>query len=133
MQDAKSGYTGETRFPLILQSFAFKRGLPLDSDFVFDARCLPNPHYDPILRPYTGCDQPVADFLRAQPQGLALLDDIRVYLDKWLTAYVADNRSYFTVALGCTGGRHRSVYFAEELARHFRASQQVLVRHRELP
>ena len=120
-------------FTLVFQSFGFKHGIPLDADLVFDVRCLPNPHYDPILRPYPGCDQPVAEFLRAQPQLLAMLDDIRVYLDKWLTAYVADNRSYFTVALGCTGGRHRSVYFAEELARHFRASQQVLVRHRELP
>jgi UPF0042 nucleotide-binding protein len=86
-----------------------------------------------VLRPLTGRDRPVVDFLRSQPQALAMLEDIRAYVSKWLPAYIADNRSYFTVALGCTGGQHRSVWFTEALAEHFRASQQVLVRHRELP
>jgi len=120
-------------FTLVFQSFGFKHGVPLDVDLVFDVRCLPNPHYDPELRPLTGRDGPVIDFLRGQPQAVAMLDDIRAYVAKWLPAYIADNRSYFTVALGCTGGQHRSVWFAETLAEHFRAGQQVLVRHRELP
>jgi UPF0042 nucleotide-binding protein len=119
-------------FTLVFQSFGFKHGIPLDADLVFDVRCLPNPHYDPFLRPHTGKDAPVIDFLRAQPQVLEMLEDIRDYVAKWLPAYIADNRNYFTVALGCTGGQHRSVYFAETLAAHFRAGTQVLVRHREL-
>jgi UPF0042 nucleotide-binding protein len=119
-------------FTLVFQSFGFKHGIPLDADLVFDVRCLPNPHYDPFLRPHTGKDAPVIEFLRAQPQVLEMLEDIRDYVAKWLPAYIADNRNYFTVALGCTGGQHRSVYFAETLAAHFRAGTQVLVRHREL-
>jgi len=121
-----------TAFTLLFQSFGFKHGVPLDVDLVFDVRCLPNPHYDPVLRTLTGRDAPVVDFLRNQPLAVAMLEDIRAYVAKWLPAYIADNRSYFTVALGCTGGQHRSVWFAETLAEHFRASQQVLVRHREL-
>lgn len=120
-------------FTLVFQSFGFKHGIPLDADLVFDVRCLPNPHYDPELRPLTGKDVPVIDFLRGHAPVLSMLDDIRVYLEKWLPAYIADNRSYFTVALGCTGGQHRSVFFAETLAEHFRPSLQVLIRHRELP
>ncbi|MDD3528781.1 MAG: RNase adapter RapZ [Gallionellaceae bacterium] len=120
-------------FTLVFQSFGFKHGIPLDADLVFDVRCLPNPHYDPELRPLTGCDAPVIAFLRGQPAVLAMQEDIRAYLARWLPAYIADNRSYFTVALGCTGGQHRSVWFAESLAAHFRADHQVLVRHRELP
>ena len=120
-------------FTLVFQSFGFKHGIPLDVDLVFDVRCLPNPHYDPELRPLTGRDGPVVEYLRGQPQAMAMLEDIRAYVAKWLPAYIDDNRSYFTVALGCTGGQHRSVWFAETLAERFRASQQVLVRHRELP
>lgn len=120
-------------FTLVFQSFGFKHGIPLDADLVFDVRCLPNPHYDPKLRPYTGRDAPVADFLRSSEMVLSMLGDIRTYLDKWLPAYIADNRSYFTVAVGCTGGQHRSVFFAETLAEHFRPGLQVLIRHRELP
>lgn len=120
-------------FTLVFQSFGFKHGIPLDADLVFDVRCLPNPHYDPELRPLTGCDASVIAFLRGQPAVLAMQEDIRAYLARWLPAYIADNRSYFTVALGCTGGQHRSVWFAESLAAHFRADHQVLVRHRELP
>jgi UPF0042 nucleotide-binding protein len=119
-------------FTLVFQSFGFKHGIPLDADLVFDVRCLPNPHYDPQLRPLTGKDAPVIDFLCAHPQVLEMLADIRQYVAKWLPAYIADNRNYFTVALGCTGGQHRSVWFAETLAGHFRADTQVLVRHREL-
>ena len=122
---------GRSTFTLVFQSFGFKQGVPLDADLVFDMRCLPNPHYDPALRPLTGKDAAVADFLESQPTVLAMLDDIRAYLDKWLPCYRQDNRSYFTVAFGCTGGQHRSVYFAETLAARFRGEVQVLVRHRE--
>ncbi len=119
-------------FTLVFESFGFKHGVPLDADLVFDVRCLPNPHYDLALRPLTGRDAPVIEFLRAQPPVLDMLADIRAWLEKWLPTYIEDNRSYFTVALGCTGGQHRSVYFAETLATYFQGSQQVLVRHREL-
>lgn len=119
-------------FTLVFESFGFKHGIPTDADLVFDVRCLPNPHYDPALRPLTGRDGPVIAFLEAAPQVAEMLADIRAYIDKWLPAYIRDNRNYFTVGLGCTGGQHRSVYFAETLAAHFRKSQQVLVRHRQL-
>ena len=117
---------------LLFQSFAFKNGVPLDADLVFDVRCLPNPHYDPLLRPMTGLDSPVAEFLRADPTVQKMLADIWHYLDEWLPCYVRDNRSYLTVSIGCTGGRHRSVYLAEALAQRFRSQVPVLVRHREL-
>lgn len=119
-------------FTLVFESFGFKHGIPLDADLVFDVRCLPNPHYDPALRPLTGRDAPVIAFLEAAPQVREMLEDIRAYVAKWLPAYIRDNRNYFTVGLGCTGGQHRSVYFAETLAAHFRQSRQVLVRHRQL-
>jgi UPF0042 nucleotide-binding protein len=119
-------------FTLVFESFGFKHGIPMDTDLVFDVRCLPNPHYDPDLRPLTGRDAPVIAFLQAEPQVGEMLEDIRAYVAKWLPAYIRDNRNYFTVGLGCTGGQHRSVYFAETLATLFRESQQVLVRHREL-
>ncbi len=121
-----------TRFTLVFESFGFKHGIPLDVDLVFDVRCLPNPHYDPYLRPLTGRDAAVIAFLQTEPRVQEMLEDIRSYVAKWLPAYIRDNRSYFTVALGCTGGRHRSVYFAETLADLFHDSQQVLIRHREL-
>ncbi len=123
---------GETGLTLLFQSFGFKHGIPLDADMVFDVRCLPNPHYDPVLRPLTGRDAPVIAFLQADANAQSMLDDIRNYVDKWLPCFVRDNRSYLTVAIGCTGGRHRSVYFVERLAAHFRGSRRVLVRHREL-
>ena len=119
-------------FTLVFESFGFKHGIPLDADLVFDVRCLPNPHYDPALRALTGRDAPVIVFLEADPQVREMLEDIRAYVAKWLPAYIRDNRNYFTVGLGCTGGQHRSVYFAETLAAHFRPGQQVLVRHRQL-
>jgi UPF0042 nucleotide-binding protein len=118
---------------LLFESFGFKHGIPLDADFVFDARLLPNPHYDPVLRPLTGRDTPVASFLEAQPDAMEMLADIRDFVEKWLPGFVRDNRSYLTVAIGCTGGQHRSVYLVEQLAQHFRThGQRVLVRHREL-
>ena len=120
------------RLTLLFQSFGFKNGIPLDADFVFDVRCLPNPHYDPVLRPLTGRDAAVAEFLENIPEVKKMSDDIRNFIEVWLPSFVADNRSYLTVALGCTGGQHRSVYLVEKLARHFKTKQQVLLRHREL-
>jgi len=122
----------ESGLTLLFQSFGFKHGIPLDADMVFDVRCLPNPHYDPVLRPLTGRDGPVIAFLQADTGVQSMLDDIRNYVEKWLPCFVRDNRSYLTVAIGCTGGRHRSVYLAEALATYFRGSRNVLVRHREL-
>ncbi|MFC0168013.1 RNase adapter RapZ [Pseudoduganella danionis] len=121
------------RAPLILffESFAFKLGVPLDADFVFDVRALPNPYYDLTLRPLNGRDQPVIDFLNAQPSALELFKDIRDFIEKWLPSFKTDNRSYLTVAVGCTGGQHRSVYMAEQLAAYFQTSEKVVLRHRE--
>lgn len=121
-----------TPLTLLFESFAFKFGVPLDADLVFDVRVLPNPHYDLDLRPLTGKDAPVIDFLKAQPDAIALLSDIRGFIEKWLPAFKNDNRSYLTVAIGCTGGQHRSVYFVEQLAQHFQTSARVVLRHREL-
>lgn len=118
---------------LLFESFGFKHGIPLDADFVFDVRCLPNPHYDPVLRPLTGRDAAVAAFLEADEAAMAMLGDIRDYVERWLPCFVRDNRSYLTVAIGCTGGRHRSVYFAEALARYFGGDRPVMLRHREIP
>lgn len=117
---------------LLFESFGFKHGIPLDADFVFDVRCLPNPHYDPQLRPLTGCDEPVAAFLRATPDAMRMLEDISRFISDWLPAFERDNRSYLTVAIGCTGGRHRSVFFVETLSARFRDRNRTLARHREL-
>ncbi len=117
---------------LLFQSFGFKHGIPLDADLVFDVRCLPNPHYDPLLRLLTGQDQAVIEFLQNTPDAQKMFNDISKFVADWLPNFIADNRSYLTVAIGCTGGQHRSVYLAEKLARHFESQQQVLVRHREL-
>ena len=118
---------------LLFTSFGFKNGIPLDADFVFDVRSLPNPHYDPRLKPLTGKDQAVITFLENAPAANEMLSDIQVYLTKWLPSFELDNRSYLTVAIGCTGGQHRSVYFVEQLSKHFKLHQQkVIVRHREL-
>ena len=121
----------QAKLTLIFQSFGFKHGLPLDADFVFDARCLPNPFYNPELRPLTGKDQPVADFLMRQASVGSYLTHLLGFLERWLPEFERDQRSYITVAIGCTGGQHRSVYLAEELRRHFARNRQVLVRHRE--
>jgi len=122
------------RAPLTLhfESFGFKFGAPLDADIVFDVRVLPNPHYDQKLRPLTGKDEPVREYLQAQPEVADMLSDITAFIEKWLPAFKRDNRSYLTVALGCTGGQHRSVYMVEQLAKRFGQTESVLVRHREL-
>jgi UPF0042 nucleotide-binding protein len=124
--------TESTPLTLLFESFAFKFGVPLDADLVFDVRVLPNPYYDIALRPMTGLDTPVCTFLQSQPQATDLIADIRAFIEKWLPSFKGDNRSYLTVAIGCTGGQHRSVYVAEQLAAHFLASERVVVRHREL-
>lgn len=121
-----------SRITLLFESFGFKHGIPLDADLVFDVRCLPNPHYVSELRPLTGRDQPVQNFIEASPNAMALLADIRGFVENWLPCFIRDHRAYLTVAIGCTGGQHRSVYFAETLAAAFREREQVLVRHREL-
>lgn len=126
------GTTGGS-MSLLVQSFGFKRGVPADADLVFDVRMLPNPHWVKELRMQSGLDQPVRDFLEAQPQTRELYDSIRDFLDRWLPAYAESNRSYMTVAVGCTGGQHRSVYLADRLYQHYRQQfPQVHLRHREL-
>jgi len=120
------------KLTLVFESFGYKHGVPLDADFVFDVRCLPNPYYDPLLRPLTGQDQAIIDYFRKEPAVAEMQSDILGFLHKWLPYYRQENRSYLTVALGCTGGQHRSVYLVENLARAF-AGEQVLLRHRELP
>jgi UPF0042 nucleotide-binding protein len=117
---------------LLFQSFGYKHGIPLDADLVFDVRCLPNPFYDPRLRNLNGRDAAVVEFLESDERCRCMLADIRGFIERWLPCFVADNRSYLTVAIGCTGGEHRSVYFAERLASFFRAARRVLIRHREL-
>ncbi|MBC7488743.1 MAG: RNase adapter RapZ, partial [Glaciimonas sp.] len=109
---------------LLFESFAFKHGVPLDADLVFDVRLLPNPHYDPILRPLNGRDQPVIDFLDELPMVAELLNDITSFITKWLPSFKRDNRSYLTIGIGCTGGQHRSVYMAEHLAKHFENTER---------
>ena len=118
---------------LMFQSFAFRRGLPLDADFVFDARCLPNPHWRPELRPLSGRDDAVREFLDRETLVTEYFHDTARWLDTWLPRFEADDRNYVTIAVGCTGGRHRSVYLVEKLAAHFRGGRDgVLTFHREL-
>ena len=124
--------TARTPLTLLFESFAFKFGVPLDADIVFDVRVIPNPFYDTALRPLTGRDQPVIDYLDTQPEAEALFADIRDFVAKWLPSFEKDNRSYLTVAIGCTGGQHRSVYIAERLAAFFKPAERVILRHREL-
>ncbi len=124
---------GGGAFTLVFESFGFKHGLPLDADLVYDVRCLATPHYRNELRPLTGRDAQVADFLAADPQVNEMWVDIHRFLERWVPVYVADNRAYLTVALGCTGGQHRSVWFAETLAADFGRQYSVLLRHRNLP
>ncbi len=121
-----------SRLSLLFESFGFKHGVPLDADLVFDARCLPNPHYEPALAPLTGRDAPVAAFLETSPEVERMFHDIYHFVSSWLPDYVRDNRNYLTVAIGCTGGRHRSVYLVERLSALFRQRYQVITRHREL-
>ena len=123
--------TGE-QLTLVFESFAFKRGIPGDADYVFDVRMLPNPHYEPELRQLTGRDLPVADFLKEQKDVALMLEHIQKFLNQWLGALARDHRSYVTVAIGCTGGQHRSVYLVEKLAELFGDKWMTLIRHREL-
>jgi UPF0042 nucleotide-binding protein len=116
---------------LIFESFAFKRGIPMNADFMFDVRMLPNPHYEPELKPLTGRDAPVVTFLAAQPEVVQMQEQIKVFLRYWLPHMLRDHRSYVTVAIGCTGGQHRSVYLTEQLAQVFAAEWSTRVRHRE--
>lgn len=118
---------------ILFESFGFKHGIPVEADFVFDVRCLPNPHWEPQLRALTGQDRKVAEFLEEHAEVNRMFDEIKGFLESWLPHFVADNRSYLTIAIGCTGGQHRSVYFVERLSEYFRNTQQrVLTRHREL-
>jgi RNase adapter protein RapZ len=123
---------GAGTLTLVFESFSYKDGIPLDADWVLDARMIANPHYDPQLRPHTGRDAPVIDFLKRDASAQRWLADVRQLLEHWLPEIVRENRSYVCVAIGCTGGRHRSVYLAEELAEAFRRDWRVLVRHRRL-
>jgi UPF0042 nucleotide-binding protein len=122
----------QSALTLVFESFAFKRGVPLDADYVFDVRMLPNPHYVPTLRPLTGRDEPVIEWLRGHDDVARMYDDIEQFLSHWLDALARDHRSYVTVAIGCTGGQHRSVFLVEQLARSFGARWGALKRHREL-
>ena len=121
-----------SRLKLVFESFAFKHGVPLDADMVFDVRVLPNPFYIRELRPLTGRDRPVADYLRQQPEVAEMLSQIETFLRRWLPSFEDDQRSYLTVAIGCTGGQHRSVYFVETLVERFAGTVSTLRRHREL-
>lgn len=118
---------------LQFQSFGFKNGVPVDADIVFDSRCLPNPYWVEALRSFSGLDKPVVDFLAQQEDVADMFSDICIYLEKWLPRFQANNRSYITVAVGCTGGQHRSVYLCEKLGKHFQTKgYNAQVRHKEL-
>ena len=122
-----------SKLTLLFQSFGYKHGVPLDADLVFDVRCLPNPHYESALATLDGRDLAVIAYLESQPEVERMYRDIYHFVASWLPDYARDNRNYLTVAIGCTGGQHRSVYLAERLARAFSGRYQVLTRHRELP
>jgi UPF0042 nucleotide-binding protein len=123
----------EQSLSLLFRSFGFKFGVPVDADMVFDIRCLPNPHWVPELQPLTGLDPEVKAYLSEQPDVADMFDDLCGYLDRWIPKFEDDNRTYMTIAIGCTGGQHRSVYLAERLGAHFAANlDNVLVRHRQL-
>lgn len=123
----------ETSMAILFESFGYKHGLPINADLVFDARCLPNPHWKTALRPLTGRDQEVIEFLEQEPEVAAMFADIELYLTHWLPRYKANNRSYMTIAIGCTGGQHRSVYLSEKLHAHFvEKFDNVQVRHRDI-
>jgi UPF0042 nucleotide-binding protein len=125
--------TTDHALSILFQSFGYKHGIPVDADFVFDTRCLPNPHWQPELRRLTGRDRAVADFLHREPAVDAMHTSLCAFLEQWIPAFAADNRSYLTIAIGCTGGQHRSVYLVERLAQHFREHYPSLAtRHREL-
>ena len=123
----------DSSISLVFRSFGFKHGVPVDTDFVFDLRCLPNPHWEPKLRPLTGLNQEVEKYLGDQPMVIEMFDELSGLLKRWIPRFEANERIYMTIGIGCTGGQHRSVYMAEKLARHFKEQfENVLVRHREL-
>lgn len=123
----------ERELTIVFESFGFKHGLPIDADYVFDVRFLPNPHWDPKLRPMTGLDKPVASFLGRHTEVHNFIYQTRSYLEQWIPMLETNNRSYLTIAIGCTGGKHRSVYVAEQLAEYFRSrGKNVQSRHRTL-
>ncbi len=119
---------------ILFESFGFKKGTPADADFIFDVRCLPNPYWEPQLRSLTGLDEAVIGFLNRQPEVLRMIEDLRHFLLQWLPYFESGDRSYLTIAIGCTGGQHRSVFIAEALASYFRQNRSnIMIRHRELP
>ena len=123
----------DSSISLVFRSFGFKHGVPVDTDFVFDLRCLPNPHWEPKLRPLTGLNQEVENYLGDQPMVIEMFDELSGLLKRWIPRFEANERIYMTIGIGCTGGQHRSVYMAEKLARYFKEQfGNVLVRHREL-
>ena len=124
--------TAGPKLTLVFESFGFKRGVPIDADYVFDVRMLPNPHYETTLRPLSGKDEPVQHFLEKFPDVKLMLNQIEAFIEQWLPALEKDHRSYITVAIGCTGGQHRSVYMVEKLSQHFSDKWLTLKRHREL-
>jgi RNase adapter protein RapZ len=136
LRDLVKDQIGEREFrhiSLQFQSFGFKNGVPLDADFVFDARGLPNPYWIPELRGLTGKDQAVSDFLKGQDLVSEFFQDITDFLERWIPRFEAEGRSYLTIAIGCTGGQHRSVYLVDALSKHFKSpTLNVIVRHREL-
>lgn len=118
---------------IVIQSFGFKYGLPIDSDFVFDVRCLPNPHYDKDIKDFNGLEEPIINFLAKQSKVQTMIDDIFNMLSNWIGEFSLDNRNYLTISIGCTGGKHRSVYIAEELAKKVQIMQyKVITRHRQI-
>lgn len=134
MLQVEQQYQHSASHSLVLSfiSFGFKHGIPLDADFVFDVRSLPNPHYDPVLRPFNGKQAPIQQFMQNESMVLEMQRDIQHYIEKWLPSFYQDHRSYVTVAIGCTGGQHRSVYLVEQLGHHFQPQHAVMLRHREL-
>jgi len=125
--------TTNNNLSLLVQSFGFKKGVPADSDFVYDVRCLPNPYWDPLLRESTGRDQDVADYLLQFDEVKQMFEQIRHFLETWIPCFQRDKRAYLTVSIGCTGGQHRSVFLSEKLYQHFRGQvKHVALRHREL-
>jgi UPF0042 nucleotide-binding protein len=128
------GISQHSGLSLLIESFAFRHGVPEDADFVFDARCLPNPHWDPRLRPLSGKDAAVREYFAAEPAMQAYFEQVAQFIDSWLPRFDNESRSYLTVAFGCSGGRHRSVYLAERLTDHLRNAgrEQALAFHREI-
>ena len=123
----------QDKLSILIESFGYKHGLPADADFVFDVRCLPNPYWESALRPLNGRDQPVKAFLENEPRVLAMIDDIVGFLERWIPRYRDFQRSYLTVAIGCTGGQHRSVYMTEAVAKRLSKAGAIQIRHHELP